>query len=161
MPINFDRSVGIGVGAVGSPPLHNRSQTAAGLDFKWPAPSTSASASAPVTASGGDAAGEMLVFSRAGDGYGKATFFVADDNGTNERLLLEYGDIECCASRGGDGSRVVFAVVTPDGQIAPAVINIDGSLSSHTAARNHRPEHFDRKPDPTRTAGTSRARTAT
>ena len=74
-----------------------------------------------------EAAGALLMFSRAGDSYGEATLFVADADGANERVLVEYGDVECCPQVTRDGARVVFAVVTPEDQIAPGVINIDGS----------------------------------
>lgn len=118
-------------GSVGAPSTSAASTTAATTS----APATAAIGSFEGTiagattdpAGGGGAAGEMLLFTRARAGYGEATLFVADADGTNERLLLESGDIECCPWVGRDGSRVVFAVVTPDGQIAPGVINIDGS----------------------------------
>lgn len=90
----------------------------------WGAPGAVAAATPEPPAS---THGELLVFTRAGGSYGEATLFVANSDGSDERMVLEYGEIECCASVSRDGTRVVFAVVTPDDQIAPGTINIDGS----------------------------------
>jgi hypothetical protein len=41
--------------------------------------------------------GQLLVFTRAGGSYGEATLFVANSDGSDEGMLLENGEIECCA----------------------------------------------------------------
>jgi WD40 repeat protein len=67
-----------------------------------------------------------IAFTRAGGIYGDETLFVARADGTNERRLSKLGEMENLLG-GGDGSRVVFGVRTPDGRRSAAVVNVDGT----------------------------------
>ena len=79
----------------------------------------------------GSLSGKIL-FARAGGRYGDETVFTADADGTNQRRVTPLGAElpdagQCCPRWAPDGTQISIVVPGPDGRVAPAIIDADGT----------------------------------
>jgi Tol biopolymer transport system component len=98
------------------------------------APSTAASAPAPVASVSTIAPGDLqgtIVFAKAGGQYGDETLFAANADGTNERQLTPNGQ-SCCLRISPDGTQVLYStysIAEVDRRVTTAIQNLaDGTI---------------------------------